>query len=174
MAVERPGGVILKDKPLTLVGAALRAGDKAPDFSVLATDFSTVTLASSRDKVRLIFSVPSLDTRVCDAETKRFNEVATNLGDHVSVLCISCDLPGAQARWCRVSNVDRVQTLSDHRDLSFGDAYGTHIKELRLLSRGVFIVDANDMIRYAQYVPDFGQEPDYDDVLAAMQRIARP
>ena len=171
MALERFGGVTVDGNPMTLVGPELHVGDKAPDFSVLAPDFSEVSLASSQGSVRLILSVGSLDTGICDAETRRFNEEIGNLEGNVAVYCISCDLPFAQARWCGFAQVDKVQTLSDHRDVSFGRAYGTLVKESRLLSRAVFIIDADDTVQYVQYVPEVGQHPDYDDVLVAIKRI---
>jgi len=170
--VERANGVTVDGNPMTLLGPELQAGDKAPDFSVLANDFSEVTLASSRGKIRLILSVGSLDTGICDAETKRFNEEIAHFAGNIEVLCISCDLPFAQVRWCGDSQVDMVKTLSDHRDVNFGLAYGTLVKEARLLSRAVFIVDANDIIRYVQYVPEVAQHPDYDDAMAALRRVA--
>ncbi len=172
MAIERPGGVTFKGNPLTLLGPELKVGDKAPDFKVLDSGLNEVTLDNFAGKVKLILSVPSLDTPVCAAETTRFNEEVSKLPDNVAAMAISVDLPFAQARWCTSSNVDRVTTLSDHRDLSFGLGYGTAIKELRLLSRAVFVVDSDDVIRYIEYVPEVGQHPNYDAALAAVREVA--
>jgi thiol peroxidase len=170
--IARKAAVTVDGHPCTLIGPELKIGDKAPDFHLLANDFSEVTLASSQGKVRLLLSVGSLDTGICDAEIKRFNEEAVNLHGDVVIYCISCDLPFAQARWCGTSDIDKVQTLSDHRETSFGIAYGTLVKESRLLSRAVFIVDADDRIRYVQYVPEVAQHPDYVEALTALQQIA--
>ncbi len=172
MSIERAGAVTLKGKPLTLIGAALKVGDKAPNFKVLANDMSEVTLDTDKGKVRLLLSVTSLDTAVCDTENKRFNQEATKFPSDVVVYTISCDLPFAQKRWCGVANVVNVKTLSDHRELSFGAAYGTWIKETRFLSRAVFLVDKNDSLQYVEYVPEIGQEPNYDAALKAVKKLA--
>lgn len=171
MALERPAAVTLRGNPFTLVGPELKVGDKAPDFVVLDNDLSEVTLATDSGKIRLFLSVPSLDTPVCDAETRRFNTEATSLPENVVIYTISCDLPFAQKRWCGTADVHNVKTLSDHRDLSFGQAYGTYIKELRLLSRAVFLVDADDTLRYVEYVPEVGEHPDYDKILEAVRSL---
>jgi thiol peroxidase len=158
--------VTFKENPITLLGNQIKVGDSAPDFKVLANDLSEVTLADTKGSVRLISVVPSLDTGVCDAQTRRFNEEASNL-DNVKVLTISADLPFAQKRWCGAAGVDNVQTLSDHRDLSFGKAYGVAIEELRLLTRAVFVVDRNDNVAYAEYVSEATNHPDYEAALEA-------
>ncbi|HEY8348014.1 MAG TPA: thiol peroxidase [Symbiobacteriaceae bacterium] len=169
MAVERPNAFQFKGGPVTLVGPELKVGDVAPGFVAVANDLSTVDSSAFRGKVRIISSVPSLDTGVCDAQTRRFNEEAARLGENVVVLTISMDLPFAQKRWCGAAGVDRVITLSDYRDASFSKAYGTYIKEWRLCSRAVFVVDANDRIVYAEYVPAAGQHPNYEAVLEAVR-----
>lgn len=166
MVEERTNAVTFKGKPVTLLGSERKVGDRAPDFTVLANDLSQVTLKDSEGSVRLISVVPSLDTGVCDQQTRRFNEEAASLPD-VKVLTISVDLPFAQKRWCGAAGIDRVQTLSDHRDLSFGKAYGVVIKELRLLARAVFVVDANDQIVYVEYVPEVTNHPDYEKAIQA-------
>lgn len=168
---ERRGAATLMGKPLTLLGPELSEGAAAPDFTVLANDFSEVTLATDRGKVRLILSLPSLDTAVCDAETQRFDVQAANFPEDVVVYAISCDLPFALQRWCGATQVKHVRTLSDHRELSFGRAYGTWIKELRQLSRAVFLVDADDTIRYVEYVKEIGDHPDYDAAAEAVRRL---
>lgn len=158
--------VTFKGNPVTLLGSEVKVGDKAPDFTVLANDLSPVTLADSKGSVRLISVVPSLDTGVCDAQTRRFNEEASNLGN-VKVLTVSVDLPFAQKRWCGANGIENVQTLSDHRDLSFGEAYGVGIQELRLLARAVFVVDSTDTVTYVEYVPEATDHPNYEAALEA-------
>ena len=167
MPQERAGAATFLGNPLTVLGAELKPGDKAPEFTVLANDLSPVSLSGTAGKVRLISVVPSLDTPVCDAQTRRFNQEAASLGDNVAILTISMDLPFAQKRWCGAAGIDRVQTLSDHRDASFGLAYGTLIKELRLESRSIFVVDAKDTLRYVEYVKEISTHPNYDSALAA-------
>lgn len=164
---ERTGELTFKGGPLTLLGNKLAAGDAAPDFKLIANDLSPVTLADSAGKVRILSVVPSLDTGVCDQQTRRFNEEAATLGGKVAVLTISADLPFAQARWCGAAGADHVQTLSDHYDMNFGAAYGVHIKELRLDARSIFVVDSNNKITYVQYVPEMTDLPDFDAALAA-------
>lgn len=161
--------ITFKQKPVTLAGTQVQVGEKAPNFTVLANDLSEVTLADSKGKVRLISVVPSLDTGVCDQQTRRFNEEAAKL-DNTAVLTISVDLPFAQKRWCASAGIDNVQTLSDHRDLSFGEAYGVVIKELRLLARSVFVVDANDEIVYSEYVNEVTEHPNYEAALEAAKK----
>ncbi|CAH2030438.1 Thiol peroxidase [Trichlorobacter ammonificans] len=168
---ERTGVITFKGNPFTLLGPALKVGDRAPDFSVVDTALAPVSLASSAGKIRIISAVPSLDTPVCDTETRRFNQEAANLPDNVVLLTISLDLPFAQKRWCGAAGIDRVVTLSDYRDRSFGLNYGVLIKELLLLSRCIFIVDATDTIRYVQQVPEVTQEPDYAAVLDAVRAL---
>ncbi|OOE13904.1 thiol peroxidase [Fictibacillus arsenicus] len=158
--------ITFKDKPVTLLGKQLKAGDQAPDFKVLANDLSEVTLADSKGTVRLIAAVPSVDTGVCDAEVRRFNEEASKLGN-VKVLTISVDLPFAQKRWCAAAGIENVQTLSDHRDLSFGKAYGVAIEELRLLARSVFVIDSSDKITYVEYVDEVTSHPNYEAAIEA-------
>ncbi|UTR11390.1 MULTISPECIES: thiol peroxidase [Evansella] len=161
--------ITFKGNPVTLKGSKVEAGDKAPDFKVLANDLSEVTLEDSKGKVRLISVVPSIDTGVCDAQTKRFNEEASKL-DGVQVLTVSVDLPFAQKRWCAAEGVENLQTLSDHRDLSFGTNYGVAIEELRLLARSVFVVDSSDKVTYAEYVQEVTDHPDYDRAIEEAQK----
>lgn len=169
---ERTGVVTFKGKPVTLLGPEIRVGDPAPDFTVVDTSLSPVTLGDFRGKVKVISAVPSLDTPVCDVETRRFNQEAASLGGNVAVLTISLDLPFAQKRWCAASGVDRVKVLSDYQDRSFASAYGVLIRELKLLSRSIFVVDGKDVVRYVQHVHEVGQEPDYGAVLAAVKSLA--
>jgi len=143
----------------------------APDFVALDNSLSPVNFSSYRGKTCIISSVPSLDTPVCDMETRRFNEEASRLGPDVIILTISMDLPFAQKRWCAAAGVSRIQTLSDHRDASFGMAYGVLIKELRLLARAVFLVDPKGPIRYIQLVKEVSKEPDYAEILKALKEL---
>ncbi len=165
---ERPGIITMKGKPLTLVGQEVKVGDPAPDFEVVSTELIPFRFSSLQNRVCVLSSVPSLDTPVCDIETRRFNEEAARLGSDVALLTISMDLPFAQKRWCGAAGVERVKTYSDHRDASFGLAYGVLIKELRLLARAVFVVDKAGKVRHVQLVPELASEPDYDAVLAAV------
>jgi thiol peroxidase len=171
MMIERAGIITMKGNPLTLVGKELKVGDLAPDFEVLDNDLAPVQFSSFRGKICVISSVPSLDTPVCDMETRRFNEEAGKLGADTQILTLSMDLPFAQKRWCGAAGVDKVITLSDHRDASFGTAYGALIKELRLLARIVFVVDGEGVIRYIQVVKEQTEEPDYDAVLEAVNAL---
>jgi thiol peroxidase len=168
---ERESIVTMKGNPLTLLGPELKVGDAAADFEVTANDLSKVKLSDYKGKVCVISSVPSLDTPVCDVETRRFNEEAGKLGPDVVVLTISMDLPFAQKRWCAAAGIENVVTLSDYRDASFGKAFGVLIKDLRLLARAVFIVDGEGIIRYVQIVSEIAEEPDYDAVLQAVKDL---
>jgi thioredoxin-dependent peroxiredoxin len=168
---ERKGLVTMKGKPVVLLGQAVKVGQKAPDFEVTANDLSPVKFSSYAGKVCIIASVPSLDTSVCDMETRKFNEKAAQLGSDVVVLTISMDLPFAQKRWCGAAGIKNVQTLSDYREASFGTAYGVLIKDLRLLSRAVFVVDKKGVVRYLQIVPEIATEPDYDAALKAVKDL---
>lgn len=165
---EHAGKITMRGNPLTLVGNELKVGDKAPDFRVLDNNLSPVQFSSYRGKICVISSVPSLDTPVCDMETRRFNDEAGKLGSDVVILTISMDLPFAQKRWCGTAGVDKVTTLSDHLDASFGQAFGVLIKELRLLARAIFVVDREGVIQYIQLVKEVANEPDYGAVLDAV------
>ena len=172
MAQERQGAVTMRGRPLTLVGPVIKVGDKAPDFSAVDTKLQDVTLASAKGKTRIFSVIPSLDTPVCDLQTKRFNEEASKLGDAVVVFTVSADLPFAAGRWCGANSAKNVQCISDHRGMSFGDAWGTHVKELRLDSRAVFVVDAKDKVVHAEYVKEIAEHPNYDAALAAARKAA--
>ncbi len=168
---ERTGLVTMKGNPVTLVGTEVKVGQPAPDVELTANDLSGVKLSSFKGKVCIITSVPSLDTSVCDTETRRFNEAATNLGDDVVILAVSMDLPFAQSRWCGAAGVKNVQTLSDHRDAAFGTSYGVLIQGLRLLARAVFVVDKEGTVRYVELVKEITSEPDYDAALSAAKGL---
>ena len=163
--------VTFKNNPVTLLGKEVAVGDTAPEFTVLANDLSPVKLADSKGKVRLISVVPSIDTGVCSVQTRKFNEEASALGNDVEILTISVDLPFAQARWCAAEGIENVQTLSDHRDLSFGEAYGVVIKELRLLARSIFVIDKDDKVAYVEYVSENTNHPNYENAIVAVKQL---
>ena len=167
---ERTGIVTLGGNPVTLVGNEVKVGDKAPDFTSVGNDMSPLGLSSFDGKVRVILSVASLDTGICDTETRRFNEEAAKLGDDVRVMVLSMDLPFAQKRWCGAAGVDRVVTLSDHRDASFGPASGVLLKEARPLAGAVFVVDREGIVRYVEQLAEVGTEPDYEAALNAARQ----
>ena len=159
--------ITFKGSPLHLVGALPSAGQKAPDFTLLANDLTPRGLQDFAGKALVIATVPSLDTPVCDTEIRRFNQAAAALSETLRILAVSCDLPFAQARWCGAAGISAVQSLSDHRDTSFGQNYGVLIRELRLLARAIFIIDTQGIVRYVQLVPEMTSEPDYDAALNA-------
>ena len=169
--MERPGATTLKGNPLTLVGPELKAGDAAPDFALVDNGLKPVTLKDTGNQVRIISVVPSLDTPVCDAQTKRFNEEAAKLPD-LSIITVSMDLPFAQKRWCNDFQVDNVKMLSDHKDGSFGANYGTLIKELRIESRAIFVVDHDNKVVHAEYVKEVADHPNYEAALTAAKSAA--
>ena len=169
--VERTGLVTIGGKPATLLGNEVRVGDSAPDFTAVGNDMNPVKLSDFRGKVVIISSVHSLDTAVCNIETRRFNAEAAKLGPDVVVLTVSMDLPFAQKRWCGAAGIDKVITVSDHRDASFGTGYGVLLKDLRLLARAVFVVDRQGAIRYIQLVKEVGTEPDYAPLLQAVKEL---
>lgn len=171
MVQERTGVATFKGNPITLIGPELKVGDQAPGFNLSKNLLEQATLSDYAGKVKLISVVPSLDTGVCDAQTRRFNEAASELGDDVIVLTISADLPFAQARWCGAAGVDRVVTLSDYRDNSFGKAYGVLIKEFVIDMRSIFVIDQNDVIQYVEYLPEMAEHPDYDKAVAAVKQL---
>ncbi len=168
---ERHGFITFLGNPMTLLGQAPQVGAKAPEFSALRSDLTPFSLATLSGKVVVLNSVPSLDTTPCALETRRFNQEAAGLGGDVKVLVISMDLPFAQKRFCTTEGIANLETLSDHRDASFGTAFGVLIKELRLLARSVTAIDGKGVIRYHQLVPEVGNQPDYDEALAAIKAL---
>lgn len=168
---ERKGLITFKGNPLTLLGNPVKVGQKAPDFVCIDHTLSPVKFSSYLGKNCILSSVVSLDTPVCDVQTRKFNEEAGGLGPNVAILTISMDLPFAQKRWCGAAGVDKLQTLSDHRDASFGTSYGVLIKELRLLARAVFLVDREGVVRYQELVKEVTQEPDYDAALKELKKF---
>ncbi|MBI5483803.1 MAG: thiol peroxidase [Deltaproteobacteria bacterium] len=168
---EKTGVITFKGNPMTLLGPELKVGNAAPDFALVDNGLAPTSVASYAGKVKIISAVPSLDTPVCDTETRRFNQEAAGLAGNVVVLTVSLDLPFAQKRWCGAAGIDKVVTLSDYRDRSFGLGYGVLIKELLLLTRAVFVVDADNVIRYIQIVPEVTSEPDYAAAIAAAKAL---
>lgn len=164
--MERPGATTMRGNPLTLVGPELKPGDKAPDFHLVDNSLKPVNLADTGRNVRIISVVPSLDTPVCDAQTKRFNEEAAKL-PAVDIITVSMDLPFAQKRWCGAFGVDNVKMLSDHKDASFGTSYGTLIKDLRIESRAIFVLDRDNTVRHVEYVREVADFPNYEAALSA-------
>jgi len=164
--MERPGATTMRGNPLTLVGPELKAGDAAPDFNLVDGSLKPVTLKDTGNQVRIISVIPSLDTPVCDAQTKRFNEEAAKL-QGVDIITVSMDLPFAQKRWCGAFGVDKVKMLSDHKEASFGTNYGTLIKDLRIESRAIFVIDGHNKIRHAEYVKEVADFPNYEAALSA-------
>ena len=171
MSKERQNAVTLKGNPLTLVGPELKAGDKAPDFAVVDTGLKPVSLSDTSGTVRVFSVVPSLDTPICDTQTRRFNEEAAKL-EGSKIYTISMDLPFAQNRWCTTAGVSKLVMLSDYQEGSFGENYGTLIKELRLNARAIFVIDSDDVIRYVEYVGEVGDHPDYESALNAAKEVA--
>jgi thiol peroxidase len=172
MAEERKGAVTMRGNPLTLVGPEIKVGQKAPGFALVDKGMQPAGLDQFKGKVKIVASVPSLDTPVCDAETRRFNEEAAKLPGDVQVLTVSMDLPFAQARWCGAAGVDKVTTLSDWRAADFGQKYGVLIKELHLLARAVFVLDKDDNVVHAEYVKEVANQPDYEAAIAAARKAA--
>jgi len=171
MAQERTGVATFKGSPITLVGPELKAGDSAPDFVISKNLLEEVSLRDYDGKIKLISVVPSLDTGVCDAQTRRFNSEAADLSDDVVILTISMDLPFAQARWCGASGIDRVITLSDHKAASFGEAYGVLIKEFRLDMRSIFVLDKDNKITYVEYLGEMTESPNFEAAVSAVKSL---
>ena len=162
----------MRGNPLTVLGPELKPGDKAPDFEVIGDGLKPVNLANTGQAVRIFSVVPSLDTPVCDAQTKRFNEEAAKLPG-VEIYTISMDLPFAQKRWCGAFGIDKVKMLSDHRTGSFGEHYGTLIKDLRIESRAIFVVDKDNTLKHVEYVKEVAEHPNYDAALNAARSLAQ-
>ena len=171
MSQERTGVATFKGSPITLIGPELKVGDQAPDFTLNKDLLTEVNLSDYAGKIKLISVVPSLDTGVCDAQTRRFNQEAASLGDNVVILTVSADLPFAQARWCGAAGVDKVVTLSDYKTKSFGQAYGVLIKEFGLDMRSIFVIDANDKITYVEYLTEMTEPPNYETAIQAVKEL---
>ena len=171
--MERKNVVTVKGNAVTLLGEEAKPGQKAQDFKALNTGLEEATLSSFKNKIKLIASVPSLDTPVCDLEIKRFNDEAAKLSKDLAIIFISMDLPFAQKRFCQANEIKAVKTLSDHRDADFGQKFGVLIKEMRLLARAIFILDKADVIRYVQVVPELTSPPDYERALEALKAVVK-
>jgi thiol peroxidase len=170
--MERPAATTMRGKPLTLIGPELKAGEKAPDFDAVSDGLQPVNLEKTGQTVRIFSVVPSLDTPVCDAQTKRFNEEAAKLPG-VEIYTVSMDLPFAQKRWCGAYGVDKVKMVSDHKSGSFGEKYGTLIKELRIESRAIFVLDKDNTIKHVEYVKEVADHPNYEAALSAARALAK-
>ena len=168
---KRTGVVTFAGNPIALLGKEVKVGDKAPAFTLLDNGLGEKTLADYAGKVKVISVVPSLDTGVCDAQTRWFNQNVSKLGENVVVLTVSVDLPFAQKRWCGAAGIDQVETLSDHRDLSFGENYGFILEGLRLLSRGIVVIDKDDVVRYVEYVPEVTSAVNFDAAEVATKEL---
>jgi thioredoxin-dependent peroxiredoxin len=169
--MERSGVITFQGSPLTLLGPALKPGDKAPAFSLFDGEMKPFELKDLSGKIKMISVTPSLDTPVCDLQLRRFNTEAAGLPGDVMVLNVSMDLPFAIARFCTSAGIDKAKALSDYRDAAFGLAYGVLIKELRLLARAIFVLDRSDVIRYVEIVPEITNHPDYEKAVAAAKQI---
>ncbi len=169
--IERKNVITMKGHPLTLLGSDIKVGDKAPDFVALDGELNEVRLSDFKGKIKAISVTPSLDTAVCDLQLRRFNTEAATLPSDVVVLNVSMDLPFAVARFCTAAGIDRAKALSDHREASFGMAYGVLIKELRLLARSIFVIDKDNIVRYREIVPEETNHPDYEKALSALRAI---
>lgn len=169
MAEERTNVVTMKGNPVTLLGREVKVGDKAPDFTALAGLGAPMGLKDLGDGVKVFNVIVSVDTPVCDVQTKRFNQEAAGLGDDVEIVTVSMDLPFALKRYCAAEGIDKVKTLSDYQDASFGESYGVLIKENRLLARAIFVVDRDNVVKYVEYVDDITHEPDYEGALSAVR-----
>ncbi len=171
--MERKNIVTSKGNPLTLLGTALKVGDKAPDFVALDKDLKEIRLKDFSGKIKIFSVTPSLDTSVCNLQATRFNEEAGKLPSDMVIINLSMDLPFAISRFCAAGGIDKIRTLSDHREASFGNAYGVLIKELRLLTRSIFVIDKEDTIRYIEIVPDMTNHPDYNKALEAVKKLTK-
>ena len=169
--MERKGKITFLGNPLTLIGTEKKIGEKADNFTVLDKELKEISLKDFTGKIKLISVTPSLDTPVCDIQARRFNQEAAKLPDDVVIINISMDLPFAISKFCTTAGIDKVKAYSDHRDASFGNAYGVLIKELRLLARSIFIIDRDDTIRYIELVPELSHQPDYDKALAELRKL---
>ncbi len=168
--LARPG-MAIGPREFPVVGSMLTVGDQAPDFDLTANNWSRKSLSDYTGKVKILSIVPSLDTSVCSAQTHRFNQEASSFSQDIIVLTVSADLPYAQSRWCGAEGVERVETLSDHKDMNFSTAYGVNVADLRICQRAAFVVDQNNIVQYAEYVPEIGNEVNFEAVLSKAKRL---
>lgn len=169
MSQERAGLVTMKGNPVTLVGHEVKPGDTAPDFTLYAMPGAPVGLHALEGKVKVFNVIVSVDTPVCDVQTRKFNEEAAKLGNDVEIVTVSMDLPFALKRYCAAEGIDKVRTLSDYKDASFGESYGVLIKENRLLARSIFVVGKDDKVKYVEIVPEIASEPNYEAAISAVK-----
>ncbi len=166
--IERQGLIKFHSKEVTVIGKDIQVGQTAPDFHATTQDWEEIeVLKATQYKVRIITALPSLDTEVCDRETRRFNQEAADLSEDILIIAISTDLPFTQKRWCGMADIKRVTVVSDHLQTEFGEKYACLLKEPRILRRAVFVIDKNDKVTYVEYTPELGVEPDYKAVLRA-------
>lgn len=170
--IQRSGVITFNGHPLTLIGKEIKVGEKIPDFMVLANNLEPLEFRNTYGKVRIISSIPSIDTPVCDAQTRRFNKEAAKLPG-VEIFTISMDLPFAQTRWCGAAKVDKVKTYSDHRDASFGITFGTLIKEMRLNTRAIFVIDKDEIVQHVEYVKELTEHPNYEAAVTAVKQLIK-
>jgi thiol peroxidase len=163
--------IIFGGKSVSLIGDELKVGNKAPDFTAVDGSFKPISLGDFAGKVKLISIFPSIDTGVCSMQNRKFNQEAANFGDEVAFIAISADLPFAQKRFCGAEGINNLITLSDHKDMNFANNYGFHISELRLLTRGVVIIDSKDVVRYIEILPDAGKEPNYEQAINKLKEL---
>jgi len=168
--MSRPGMMVGPNEH-RVQGDMLSVGSKAPDFKLLATDRSERTLANYAGKVKIISTVPSVDTSVCSAQTRRFNQEAAELGDEIAIITVSADLPFALKRYCAAEGIDKTETLSTYMDMAFADAYGVHDVDWRICQRAVFVLDEENIVRYAEYVPVIGHEVNFSAALEAAKSL---
>ena len=167
---KRTGVITFAGNPMTLVGKEIKVGDVAPQFTALKNDLTPFSLEELKGKVVLISVVPSVDTGICELRTIRFNQEANQL-DNVAIITVSVDLPFAIGRFCGAKGIDKAITLSDHRDLSFGTNYGFVVEELRLLARGIVVIDTKGIVQHVEYVPEIASHPDYEKALAVAKNL---
>ena len=168
---ERPSAVTLKNNPLTLLGKEVKVGEKAPDFTAVEGLNNFISLSTFKNKVKVFNVVISVDTPVCDVQTKRFNDESLTLPDDVEILTVSMDLPFAQTRYCKNTSIEKLRNISDYMHASFGESYGVLIKENRLLARAIFVVDKDDIVRHAEYVKEISEEPNYQAALDVVKSL---
>lgn len=171
MPQERTGVYTIRGSQVTLIGPEIKVGQKAPDFELPAFDGSTVRLSDFDGKIRVVSVVPSLDTTICSSQTKQLEEMSKDFGPDVVMLTVSPDLPFAQRRWAEEAEIKNVKILTDHMEMAFGDAYGTHVKERRLEARSVFVIDRAGTVRYVEYVPESSNHPNYDALYDATEAL---
>ena len=171
MPEERTGVVTLKGNPLTLLGPDLKVGDQAPDFELNEALGKVVTLDTYSGKIKVFNVILSVDTPVCDAQTRRFSQESESLPDDVEILTVSMDLPFAMSRYCGNAGIEKLKNVSDYQFASFGENYGTLIKEFRLLARAIFVVDKDNIVRHVEYVPEVATEPNYDNALEVVKSL---